>query len=56
MSTKRALQRALQLLRIGKGHHTDVRIFYDRRREQATEPPGEADKEAASDQEKDFQI
>jgi SulP family sulfate permease len=43
MSTKRALQRASQLLQIAKGSHTDVRIFYDRRREKATEPPGPPD-------------
>ena len=44
MSTKRALQRAKQLLQIGQGRHADVRIFYDRHREQATEPPGEPEK------------
>jgi SulP family sulfate permease len=56
MSTKRALQRAKQLLQIGKGRHTDVRIFYDRRREQATEPPGEPGKGSTPDSENDFQI
>ena len=56
MSTKRALQRASQLLQIGKGRHTDVRIFYDRRREQATEPPGEPEKGNAPDQAQEYEI
>jgi len=56
MSTKRALQRASQLLQIGKGRHTDVRIFYDRRREQATDAPGEPEKGSTPDSSQEYEI
>jgi len=56
MSTKRALQRAKQLLQIGKGSHTDVRIFYDRHREQATETPGGPEKGSAADASQEYEI
>jgi hypothetical protein len=56
MSTKRALQRAKQLLQIGKGSHTDVRIFYDRRREQATDTPGEPEKGSTVESSREYEI
>ncbi|MBI5380332.1 MAG: SulP family inorganic anion transporter [Opitutae bacterium] len=56
MSTKRALLRASHLLQIGKGQKADVRIFYDRKREKATEPSGTTEDKNEAAQVRDFQI